>query len=129
MRDHFFELECKKDGRKADRKKICNGFGHIHRHSLVGGEERWHDINERDQQNKLTHHRHKDGSLCLSQRGECHLAGHLNTEQKQASHIDAQRSFCILHQGCVRSKHGGKRLWEEHYKEPEQYRIAEAGFQ
>ena len=93
----LFKLDSEQDCRKCHSEQICDRFRHIDRQRLVGSQDMGHEIDQRDQKDKLPHHRHYNRLDRFSQRVEGHLACHLDAEQEHGSHIDPKSRPGVFH--------------------------------
>ena len=88
-----------------------------------------HDIDQRDQQDKLSHNGNYDRFCRFPQRIKGHLARHLYAKEEHRAHIDPQRCLRVFHQPGIRCKHRRKSSRQQHDKQPQEHRIAQADFE
>ena len=75
---------------KADGQKIGNRFCHVNSGRLICSENVRHDVDQREQQDKFSGDSDYDRCFCVSNGSKGHLAGHLDAEQQDGSHVDPQ---------------------------------------
>ena len=72
----------------ADGQKIGNRFCHVNSGRLICSENVRHDVDQREQQDKFSGDSDYDRCFCVSNGSKGHLAGHLDAEQQDGSHVD-----------------------------------------
>ena len=88
-----------------------------------------HDIDQRDQQDKLSHDSDYDRFCRFSQRVKGHLARHLYAKEEHRAHINPQRCLRVFHQPGIRCKHRCKSSRQQHDKQPQEHGITQADFE
>ena len=88
-----------------------------------------HNIDQRDQQYKLTDNSNNNRVYSFSKWGKCHLAGNLDTEEEQTTQINLKHWCSKSDKICISSKNAYKYSGNKLYRSPEKYRIWQTGDQ
>jgi hypothetical protein len=120
------EFKKEKNAGEGHGQHICHRLRHKDSLGQVSSVQVGHHVDQRQQQNKLAHHRHDDGRLGVAQGGKCHLTGDLNTKQPQRQSVNAQHRLGKGQQFCVRGEDGGKHAGEQLDQQAKEHGVANA---
>lgn len=102
---------------EGDREDVGDGFCEEYCEDLVG-KKGGHDVDERDEEDDLSHAGDHDGGFCVAYGGERGLAGHLDGEEACDCHIDSKQRCGVGDQALYIREDAREGLWEEHDAEP-----------
>lgn len=118
----FAELIAEQRHREDHRKSVSNQLGQIDGSGLIAHQVR-HQIDQRDQQEKLAQHGHNDGTERVPRGDERHLTGRLRAKNEPCAAAEPQVMGGKVDPGAVAGEDLGKQSRERDYTGPEHNRI------